>query len=524
MSTISRRSLSRKLRQFVMLLVLLLSALAVPATQPVQARILLEGKSNESDRLLDALTVEGIVEHLQALQAIAEQHGNNRAAGTPGHGASVEYLVAALTEADYQVTLQPFTFDGYVEIAPPKLALLALHPRQFKDSGYTTLRFSGSGQVTAPVQAIDISPANDVAFNTSTSGCEQSDFVAFQRGNIALLQRGTCPFSQKVRNAVASGASAVLIFNEGQPGRTELFSGTLGETIAMDVPVLATSYAIGRELLAQMERDEEIEVFVRSTALSGQIETVNVLAETRGGDPDNIVMVGGHFDSVQFGPGINDNGSGTATLLEVALEMAELDVELINKVRFAFWSAEELGLLGSKHYVEDLRQNHPELLEDIALYLNFDMIGSPNYLRGVYQMDDDAPVGTSQITQVFVEYFNERGLHWEPITIGGRSDHAPFMREGIAVGGLFSGAENRLSPEQAQKYGHANERLVADPCYHQACDTVENVNPDALDELGDAAAHAILTFAADPHLSHRWSLPPASTSPPTFRRYFNGPY
>ncbi|MBV7329983.1 M28 family peptidase [Chloroflexi bacterium TSY] len=130
--------------------------------------------------------------------------------------------------------------------------------------------------------------------------------------------------------------------------------------------------------------------------------------------------------------------------------------------------------------VEDLQENHPDHLDDIALYLNFDMIGSPNYIRGVYQLNQNAPTGTAQITKLLTDYFDSHDLYWEPIRIGGRSDHAPFMRAGIAVDGLFSGAENVLSRAQARAYGHARGGIATDPCYHQACDTIENVSEEAL--------------------------------------------
>lgn len=274
-------------------------------------------------------------------------------------------------------------------------------------------------------------------------------------------------------------------------------------------------------MLRQIEQDPNLQIKIETDTLAGPIETVNVLAETPTGDPNNVVMVGGHFDSVQHGPGINDNGSGTATLLEIAIQMARLEIQPVNKVRFAFWSAEELGLLGSTHYVDALEKNYPERVDDIALYLNFDMIGSPNYIRGIYQLDRNAPVGTAQVTQLLTDYFDSRELYWEPIPIGGRSDHAPFMKADIAVGGLFSGAENTLSRLQARQYGHEQSGIATDPCYHQACDTIENISQEALDELGDAAAHALLALAMETRLAERWGERPLvnPTSPPAMPRY-----
>lgn len=492
--------------------------------QPLQAQNLSKHEDTRTDQLRDALTVDGVMQHLQQLEAIAAEHGNNRAAGTRGYRAAVDYLVATLRAAGYHVSLQPFTFDGYVELAAPQLSHPGDADVSFAEAEYATLQYSGSGQITAKVQAVDVTMPDGTTANTSTSGCEQDDFSTFQRGSIALLQRGTCPFAQKVNNAAGAGATAVLIFNEGQQGRTGLFAGTLGKSVAPDVPVLAVSHAIGQELLAQVENGEKFEVFVHTETLAGDIETVNVLAETRAGDPDNVVMVGGHFDSVSQGPGINDNGSGTATLLEIALQFAELETEPVNKIRFAFWSAEESGLHGSRYYVNNLEEHQPDQLDNIALYLNFDMIGSPNYIRGVYSLSRNAPAGTEQITKIFTDYFDQHALYWEPIAIGGRSDHAPFMRADIPVGGLFSGAENMLTPKQAQEYGHEGGGISTDPCYHRACDTLENISESALDELGDAAAHAIFILANDSELSGRWEEKSLAPPCPEFKRHRGRPY
>ena len=513
MNRIHLKNRARRFVQIVALLVLFLPHVFGGHSQPAHAQSRGVQSQIQTEQLRDLLTVDGIMQHLQELQTIADAHDSNRAAGTAGHRASVEYLVAALEAAEYQVTRQPFTFDGYLEVSAPVLSASGTSNLTFGEAEYAALQYSGNGQVSASVQAVDILEPTGTAPNTSTSGCEQNDFAAFQQGGIALIQRGTCPFAQKVGNAVHAGASAILIFNEGQPGRTDLFTGTLGEVVAADVPVLATSHTIGRKLLTQIERGETVQLQVKTDALVGPIDTVNVVAETTDGDSENVVMVGGHFDSVEHGPGINDNGSGTATLLEVALQMAKLEIRPVNKVRFAFWSAEELGLLGSTHYIEDLQENRPEDLDDIALYLNFDMIGSPNYIRGVYQLNRNAPTGTDQITEVLTNYFDQQALYWEPITIGGRSDHAAFMRAGVAVGGLFSGAENVLSQKQAQEYGHERGGIATDPCYHQSCDTIENINTEALNELGDAAAHALWTFAVDKRLASRWGERPVTFFP-----------
>ena len=232
-------------------------------------------------------------------------------------------------------------------------------------------------------------------------------------------------------------------------------------------------------------------------------KTYNVIAETRGGDPDDVVMVGAHLDSVPEGPGINDNGSGSATVLEVARQLARERVKPRNKVRFAWWGAEELGLLGSEHYVQSLSEAERE---KIAPYLNFDMVGSPNFVRLVYDGDNSAfgedegaapaPEGSAAIEDLFTDYFQSRKLATEETAFDGRSDYGPFIDAGIPAGGLFTGAEGIKTREQARVYG-GKAGVAYDPCYHEECDDLSNLSRRALDQMSDAVAHAVLTYARD---------------------------
>jgi Zn-dependent M28 family amino/carboxypeptidase len=222
---------------------------------------------------------------------------------------------------------------------------------------------------------------------------------------------------------------------------------------------------------------------------------MNVIAETPGGNADNVVMLGGHLDSVEEGPGINDNGSGTATLLTIAEQLTWLHIKPRNTLRFAFWGAEEAGLFGSNFYVANLTD---EQFANISLNLNFDMVGSTNFVRFVYDGDgtigDPGPPGSDVIEEVFTTFFNERGLASEPTLFDGRSDYFAFIQNDIPAGGLFSGAEGIKTPAQEANYG-GTAGVAYDACYHQACDTINNVNRTALRQFGKAAAHAVLYFA-----------------------------
>ncbi len=222
------------------------------------------------------------------------------------------------------------------------------------------------------------------------------------------------------------------------------------------------------------------------TELAEERTTVNVIAETRGGDPDRVVMAGAHLDSVAEGPGINDNGSGSAGVLETALRLAEAAPEgrPPNRVRFALWSAEESGLLGSKHYVNGLS---PDEREDIAVYLNFDMIASPNHGHFVYEGD---PAVTEEIT----DFLRGRGERTAPTPFDGRSDYSPFVTAGIPAGGTFTGAEGVKSEEQARWWG-GTAGDAHDPCYHTACDDLGNIGRTALDTQVKVIAHTVGTYA-----------------------------
>jgi len=200
------------------------------------------------------------------------------------------------------------------------------------------------------------------------------------------------------------------------------------------------------------------------------------------------VMLGGHLDSVHDGPGINDNGSGTAALLEVARLMAEEDPSL--RVRFAFWGGEEFGLLGSRAYVD--RFGTDERAE-IAAYLNFDMLGSPNFVPFVYDQADAAS-GSAGITDFLVEYLELEGIGAEQTDLGGASDHAFFLEAGIPTGGIFSGATELKSAAQAEAFGGTAAEPM-DACYHLACDTVDNVNVELVASLAEAAIAVTLALA-----------------------------
>ena len=462
-----------------------ITAVAAPAATAAPT----SAPPGQAAKLTRGVTVGGIMEHLQAFQAIADANDGTRAAGTPGYDASVDYVVQRLEAAGYDPVIQNFDFPYYEKVGPSSFSRTAPTPATFVEGvDFDTISYSGSGTVAGTVQAVDVNFANPSA---STSGCEAADFAGFTAGNIALLQRGTCTFEQKIANATAAGAIGAIIFNQGTPDRIGLLTNVTAST-PRAIPVVTTSFTLGQQLAAPGTA-----VAITTNTISEIRQVANVIADTPRGDDSKVVVVGAHLDSVVDGPGINDNASGSGTILEVAEAMAAGNVKPRNTIRFAWWGAEEAGLVGSEFYVASLSE---EELDDIALNLNFDMLASPNYARMVYDGDGSdtaivGPPGSAQIEQVFLDYFERRGLATWPTEFSGRSDYGPFIAEGVDIpaGGLFSGAEQLKTPEQFALFGGTvGEQL--DPCYHEPCDTIANINQTILDQMADAVAFATATF------------------------------
>jgi Zn-dependent M28 family amino/carboxypeptidase len=294
---------------------------------------------------------------------------------------------------------------------------------------------------------------------------------------------------------------AIILNDGGDAGRLGVIFGTLNPP-QMPLPVVGTTFALGDSLRSGvLNGPTGVTVHLKTDMIAETRSTKNVIAETPTGDPNRVIVVGAHLDSVTRGPGINDNGSGSATILEVAEVFAQQGRVPRNKLRFMWYGAEEFGLIGSTFYVDSLSQAERD---KIALMLNFDMIGSPNFMRGIYDGDNSAfpvgpgvqqgPPGSGEIERVFSDYFASQGLYSQPTPFSGRSDYGPFISNGIPAGGLFTGAEGIKTAAEAAIYG-GTAGAQYDPCYHLACDTFANNSNTALDQMSDAVAHAVLHFS-----------------------------
>ncbi|WP_052117192.1 M20/M25/M40 family metallo-hydrolase [Knoellia flava] len=456
--------------------------------------------NNTYQKLLECVTVEGVRAHQEALQKIADNstdpvYPGTRAAGTDGYDDSVDYVAGLLRDAGYQVTLDPvdvtFNFPAVLRQLTPVAA-------EYETGVFTG---SGSGEVEGNVIPVDL---NLTPPRASTSGCEAADFAGKDwsgDNDIALVQRGTCFFGTKAYYAEQAGAEAIIIMNQGNtPDREALIvaDGTsIDEPIpgapgpvTHGIPVVGASFADGAALAAPGST-AYVQVLPAETR-----SDYNVIAELPGKNTENVVMAGAHLDSVIEGPGINDNGSGSAALLETALKMAELTPQ--NTIRFGWWAAEEQGLVGSADYVNGLSAAERDR---IALYMNYDMVGSPNYIFMVYDADESTfeapvpvPAGSEAIEDVYESYYTKVGELYEDTEFSGRSDYEAFILAGIPSSGLFTGAEVIKTEEQEAIWGGtAGEQF--DPCYHEACDTIANNSMHALEVNSDLIAFAMLTFA-----------------------------
>ena len=446
--------------------------------------------NNTYQKLTQCIRLDQVRAHQAALQAISDANGGNRFAGLAGHNKSVDYVVSKLEAAGWDTDVQVFDYTAFRILGPSVLQQTAPGTITYvEDVDFGVIDQSDPGDVTAAVTGVDLQFGLG---NTSTSGCEAADFAGFPVGNIALLQRGVCTFELKAENAAAAGAVGIVIFNQGNtPDRMGIPPVTLTANNTSGIPVLGTTYALGDTLAHTAGLS--MRVFANTERMV--LPTANVIAERKGKNDDNVVMAGAQLDSVIDGPGINDNGSGSAALLEAAEQLA--GVKLRNTVRLAWWTAEESGLVGSTNYVNGLSD---EELARIALYLNFDMVGSPNYIFMTQDADQSTfpgaviPDGSVAIEDLFESFYTLKGEPYDDAAFDGRSDYQAFILNDVPAGGLFTGAEVPKTAEQAAIWG-GTVGAQFDPCYHQACDTFANNNDHALDVNSDAIGFALLTFA-----------------------------
>ncbi|KAF2810460.1 Zn-dependent exopeptidase [Mytilinidion resinicola] len=456
------------------------SALQIPFLGPLIPQNAITKKPLVSSEAIQAdISSKALLKRAKELFKIAElgideYNHPTRVIGSKGHLATLDYIYSTLASLGSYYTLTNQTFPAVVgNTFEYRLVLGATSPNSTQAMSLTPPT-ADKEPVFGPLVLI----AND--------GCDASDYPANTTNAIALIQRGTCPFGTKSALAGKAGALAAVVYNTAEGS----LSGTLGTPSKHHVATFGISRADALPYMSSLQNGTVIDSSAYIDAIVQRIATTNIIAQTTAGDAANCVMLGGHSDSVAEGPGINDDGTGTLTLLEIAAQLAKYDVR--NCVRFAWWAGEEEGLLGSDYYVSQLSAR--ENLK-IRLFMDYDMLASPNFAYQVYNATNARnPAGSEQLRDLYVEWYAAQGLNYTFIAFDGRSDYDGFIRNGIPGGGIATGAEGVKTAEEKDMFG-GSEGEWFDPCYHQLCDGVENCNLGAWEVNARLVAHSVATYA-----------------------------
>ncbi|KAF9525100.1 hypothetical protein CPB83DRAFT_796782 [Crepidotus variabilis] len=429
----------------------------------------------EPQQLISDISKRNLLDHAKKFVDFSKLSNGTRAFGTAGYNATIDYIRKELLKTGYyNIELQTFPF--------------------LYSTGSSTFSSNGTNY---PANWFTYGPAGDVeapVIHINNQGCNVTDYPTTVPGSIALILRGSCDFGLKAALAGAAGAVGVVIFNNVAG---PINGGTFNLPTRPEgpyVPTAGISDADGQAISDILSSGGEVIGSIHSEALNENRYSSNLLATSKSGNQNNIVMAGAHSDSVPAGPGINDNGSGSIGILEVALQLSKYETK--QAVRFGFWTAEESGLVGSSQYVTSLTtaQN-----QKIALYLNFDMIASPNYGHFIYDGDGSqfnitGPAGSDKIEKTFQDYFKSIKYPSGSAAFNGRSDYGPFLTGGIPAGGMNTGAEGIKTEEQVALWG-GQAGVAYDKCYHQACDGIDNLAVDAFERNAKGIAYAVATYA-----------------------------
>ncbi|MFG2093572.1 M28 family peptidase [Streptomyces sp. NPDC048612] len=425
------------------------------------------------DWLAGQVTGRRVYDELRHFQRLADENGGSRAAGEPGEAATAAHVADRLRAGGYRVTVQsvPITYVAFdteeaTETSPGGGALKVLMTRYAPSTP--------AGGLTAPVAAME----------ASRTGCTVADYPAERfDGALALVARtSACPLAQQEKAAADAGARALLVW-QPTPSPEHIWRYQAPAT-GFRLPVASVTQKAA-EQLADRAAAGRVELHLTLRARRMARFSQNVLAETSGGRPDRVVMMGAHLDGVTEGAGMNDNATAAAAVLQTALRLAPRQGQVTQKVRFAFWGAEELQSVGSASYLSRLSGDERRR---IRVLLNGELLGSPNDVRRVWR---GASPGSDAVSALFQDWFTRRGLPFDtvPSTSLG-SDHLVFDEAGIAVGGLDAGLRAVKTEEEQARYGGRAGQLY-DPCYHQPCDDLGNVNARALGQNAPALAYAL---------------------------------
>jgi Peptidase family M28/PA domain len=523
-----QRSRLRPLRSWVVVLFVAVVGMVAPTQAGAISSAQCDAQVNDTpSKLLPCIQKKDLWQHMQAFQAIADANPGpdghpSRNSGEPGYRASVDYVASVMKAAGYDVTIQPYTFL-YFAFTGTTPTCREVSPTAH-DYVFNTEWGPGAsvGTATAAIQ-----PAGGIVLpptptSSSTSGCTAADFSGFVSGRMALIQRGGCNFGVKVQNAQAAGASGVIIFNEGNPGRTGLQIGSLvdaaGNPIVPTIPVAFTTFDAGQGLYNQYQEAVQANtpLPVTSISIQGIVDPNrtdwNVIADSKGGDKNHVLVVDAHLDAI-YGAGMLDNASGSATILDIAQKMK--NVNPVNKLRFIWFGGEELGLLGSNYYVDTLSSND---LSHIGYDLDADVTATPNYTLGVLDPASQNLFGGAQPTfpnRVYkastiardqaVDYLSSQGKNHEFFSPEG-TDAINFNFVGIPASGVLTGQDCCKTQQEVDLFGgylgnfEGNIPSFDGGCVDNPflwCDNLSNNDPDVMTLVSRAFATMVVQMAFD---------------------------
>ena len=500
-----------------------LAGLMAPASAGAVTSAECDARANDTpSKLVACVQKNDLMAHLQRFQDIANANPGpdgkpSRNSGEPGYKASADYVAQVMKDAGYDVNIQTYKFDYYAYTGIPTFSAdgrepvlgTDWYPGQSLGSANATLVAAG-GIILPPTQ-----------LSSSTSGCTAADFPSSVSGHVVLIQRGGCNFGVKVLNAQAAGATGVVIFNEGNPGppdRTGLLVGSMldanNNPFIPTIPVAFTTFALGLDLYNQIQTGPAPSMRINVPAITKpNADDYNVIAESKGGDKNHVVVVDAHLDAI-YGAGMLDNATGSAAILDIAQKMKDVNPQ--NKLRFIWFGGEELGLLGSEHYVNSLTSTQAS---HIGYDLDADVFGTPNYILGI--LDPAAPDFFSRtVPETFpnrvykastisrdqsAAFFEQAGYNHEFLSPNG-TDAIWFNRIGVPASGLLTGQDCCKSQQEVDLFGgqlgnyEGNLGTFDGGCVDNPfrwCDNIDNVDPDNFELVSKAFANTVVRMAFD---------------------------
>jgi hypothetical protein len=436
-----------------------------------------------TEDVVAAVTEEGLRARLSELVAATGDSAGYRSVGSEGYERAAAYVEGRLEAAGWSVTTPRVDAPAVVDDGSSSLRV---DGRTFGVDDLRPLLLSPAGDVTGPVVAVNGAPG---PARRAGLGCSAGDYGELPDRAVVLVPPGGCFRRDQLLAAQEAGAGAFVTYSPGAPDGVVL-RPTLASAEGLGIPGAWVSGEAAAALAVAAADAGDARVVL--TARTEVRPTRSVVGELRGSG-DEVVVLGAHLDSVVDGPGANDDGSGVAALLEIVHALGSSERRA--SVRVAFWAGEEVGLLGSSRYVGELPDAERE---SIVLYGNADMVASPNGFAGVYD-EPGAAAGSVAAGDLLRDAVARAGGTPVPVDLHGGSDHHPFTVAGVPTAGVFSGALERVTAEQAAASG-ATAGRPADACYHQACDDLDDVDVALARLLTAALADVAVRVADDPGL------------------------